>query len=390
MEIVLWSIAALLGAQLLFALWNVRQLPSFGKPDDMADDTADPDQRYSVHESSLIRLSILIPARDEERHIGGCLQAISACLPADAADIEIIVLDDGSTDATAYIARAYAEADCRFRVAAGAEKPADWVGKAYACHQLAQLARGSWLWFIDADARMQPGAIQAIGRELNARSCGLISGFPRQQTGSWLERLVVPMMGFTIACHLPIRLVSASRDPRFAAAHGGWIGIHRATYALAGGHAANRGELVDDVALMRAVKRAGHPVALADVRMQVTMRMYRSAAEVWSGYTKNIYAGLGRSGSLLFAVLSLYALLYLLPLAVLPTVWLYPALAPPALTAYVLGAGVKAVADRSQSQPLWLAPLVPLSIAAVIAIGAASWLAAKSGRGYEWKGRSYE
>ncbi len=388
MEIVFWSIALILAFQLLFALWNVRQLPLFGKPHAAA---KPPRLATDVRPNlGAVRMSILIPARNEERHIGACLQAIADSLPAGEEQIEVIVLDDGSSDATAAIARSYAAADGRFRVAAGAEKPEGWVGKAYACHQLARLARGEWLWFIDADARMLPGAIEAMISEMESRPHGLISGFPRQQTGTWLERLVVPMMGFTIACHLPIRLVGGSSDPRFAAAHGGWIGVHRSTYDLAGGHEANRGDLVDDMALMRAVKRAGHPVALTDVREQVTMRMYGSAAEVWAGYTKNMYAGLGRSSRLLFAVLLAYALLYVAPPAALLASWLYPPLALPALTAYLLGVAIKAVADRWQSQPIWLAPFAPLSMLAIIAIGASSWLAAKSGKGYEWKGRSYE
>lgn len=109
-------------------------------------------------------------------------------------------------------------------------------------------------------------------------------------TGTWLERLVVPLMVFTIICHLPIPLVRGSRDPRFVAAHGGFILIHRDSYDSCGGHDAIRSELVDDMALARAVKRSGGTVALMDVTEQVFMRMYHNARQVWNGYRKNIYA----------------------------------------------------------------------------------------------------
>ncbi|WP_141504100.1 glycosyltransferase [Paenibacillus luteus] len=383
MEIVLWSVAALLSLQLVFAAWNVRQLPLFGQ-------LGHSSGKLIPEEG--VQLSVLIPARNEQGNIIECLQSIQRCLPANQSDkrIEVIILDDRSEDETARLVEQFSAEDQRFRLVRGLEKPDGWVGKAYACHQLSMQARGAWYLYVDADTRLRQSALETVLQAISGQAIGFISGFPEQQTGSWLEKLVVPMMGFTIACHLPIRLVSASSDPRFAAAHGGWIAISRATYEAAGGHEANAGQLVDDVALMRAVKRAGHPVVLADVRQQVSMRMYHNASEVWSGYKKNIFAGVGRSGLLLAAVLAIYVLLYLLPFMMLLVSPLYPALLPSALTGYLLGIAVKAVADRSQGQPWLLALFIPFSIGAVVAIGAASWLSAKFGTGYVWKGRMYE
>ncbi|WP_424768094.1 glycosyltransferase [Paenibacillus sp. sgz302251] len=387
MEIILLAVVVMLAAQLLFAAWNVRQLPLFEQLGTLTVNHNVPDPAAAA--ASTLRLSILIPARNEERHIEACLRAIQQCLPSDPS-IEIIVLDDRSEDRTASLMEPFMALDSRFRCISGQEPPSGWVGKAYACHQLSQAARGEWFLFIDADARIQPGAIESVLQATSAQRSGLITGFPHQETGSWLEKLVVPMMGFTIACHLPIKLVSASRDARFTAAHGAWIAVHHATYAESGGHAANFGHLVDDVALMRAVKRIGHPATLADVRRLVSMRMYQNATEVWSGYKKNIYAGVGRSGVVLLTMLTLYALLYVLPFVALVGSLFEHSLLIPALTAYLLGVAVKAVADRSQGQSIWLAWFIPFSIGAVIAIGAASWLSAKTGAGYIWKGRSYE
>ncbi|MFC4776402.1 glycosyltransferase [Paenibacillus sp. GCM10023252] len=429
MEVVLRIVIVLLAAQLVFVLWNVRQLPPFrslgvrssyragekGKAAERGDRqckhqlsrgtlgsaalsnapmsnaalcSTTPNHAASSTADEPPFLSVLIPARDEEANIGECLRSIMNSMPS-SGGIEIIVLDDGSSDRTAAIVLQLAANDPRVRLNTGREKPEGWMGKAYACHQLAQAARGQWLLYMDADARMSSDAIIHLEAAAMEQRQGLITGFPYQVTGSWLERLVVPMMGFTIACHLPIHLVRHSDDARFVAAHGAWIAVARHTYEAAGGHQANRADLVDDMALARAVKKAGHPVILADVKDQVSMRMYRNAREVWNGYKKNMYAGVGRSLPLLAAVLILYSLLYLLPaIGLLLSLWM-PDLLIPSIAGYGLGVFIKLVSDRSQGQPAWLALLIPLSIAAITAIGIASWLGAVNGKGYVWKGRVY-
>jgi glycosyltransferase involved in cell wall biosynthesis len=333
-------------------------------------------------------LSVLIPARDEAANITACLTSVLACSTA-GRHIEIIVLDDRSADGTAELAAA--AGGPRTQVLAGAELPEGWAGKCHACAQLAEAAGGEWLLFLDADIRLQPQALTAALASAAAQGSGLITGFPRQLTGTWLERLAVPLMVFTIVCHLPVPLVRRSRDPRFVAAHGGFMLIHRDSYTRCGGHSGIRGQLVDDMALARAVKLAGEPVTLADITGHTEMRMYHNAAEVWKGYRKNIYAGLGRKPLLLLGVLLFYALLYVFPViasvGALITgemealLWAAAAIAG--------GAAIKRTADRAGRQPVWFCLLLPASMVSLIAIGAASWRGGVSGQGYEWKGRRY-
>ena len=380
MDIILWIVVGVLFLQLAFALWNVRELPVLAQPQDKLGGP-DTEQRP--------RLSILIPARNEARNIGACLTSVLEAGPADGS-YEVIILDDRSEDDTYRRAVEAIAGDSRVTLIRGEEPPAGWIGKAYACHQLAAAATGSWWLFLDADARMEKGAVEVAWHAAQSQGDGLITGFPRQVTKTWMERLVVPMMGFIIGCHLPIRLVRSSSDARFAAAHGAWMLIDSATYEAIGGHAANRSNLVDDMALAREVKRQGYPVTLADVKPVVHMRMYHDAGEVWHGFRKNMYAGTGRNPILLAAVLGLYACLYVLPFLALllspfNSGWLMPAVA-----AYLLGVAIKFTTDRMQSQPGWLAWFLPASIACMIAIGAASWLSAGRGKGYEWKGRIYQ
>lgn len=383
MILLLQGISVCLFLQLLFALWNSTQLPKLGIP---AKGQKLMEIPTSSEESPF--LSILIPARDEADHIASCLASVLAC-STKGFEVEVMVLDDGSSDGTGSIASAIG--DHRVKVLYGREQPRGWLGKSHACAQLAEAARGQWLLFLDADIRLRPEALEAALITASAQGGGLITGFPRQETGTWLEKLIVPLMTFTILCHLPIPLVRGSRDPRFVAAHGGFMLIHRDSYNNCGGHSGIRSQLVDDMALARAVKRSGQDVTLVNIVDYTDMRMYRNASEVWSGYRKNIYAGLGRSPFLLLGVLSAYVLLYIMPAIILliTCVTGQESVAVWALSATLAGIAIKRVSDASGKQPVWLCVFIPVSMLCLAAIGLGSWWGSQPGQGYEWKGRRY-
>lgn len=396
----LMILCGILTVQLAFSIWNKRQLPRLGDAGsssalrgskgtikvDSIKESSDVNERAS----DVVKVSILIPARNEELHIGDCLASVLAA-DTEGIQLEVLVLNDRSEDATGRILEEIAAQDSRLRIIDGRELAPGWMGKSHACHQLAEQAAGTWWLFMDADVRLERHAITAVLNTAVQQGTGLVTGFPRQVTGTWLEKLVVPMMKFTIISHLPIRLVRGSGDARFVAATGAFMFIHRDTYELAGGHAAIKADLLDDMQLARAVKRAGEPVTLADIHQHTHTRMYQNAREVWNGYKKNLFEGLGRSGWLLTLVLLMYALLYLLPPIGLITGLLTgdPLVIGYGLAATLLGMGVKRVADQVNSQPLWLMFLHPVSIACVILIGISSWLGAVTGKGYVWKGRRY-
>ncbi|WP_211747419.1 glycosyltransferase [Paenibacillus sp. Marseille-Q4541] len=373
-------LCGILAVQLIFSIWNRSKLPLLGGKGDNKSDSVD----------EKVRVSVLIPARNEQIHIRDCVESV---LGADTKEIqlEVIVLNDRSEDKTGEILEELAVHDRRLRILQGRDLPSGWMGKSYACHQLAQQATGEWWLYMDADVRLEKEALSAVLTTAIAQEKGLVTGFPRQITETWLEKLVVPMMKFTIISHLPIVCVRGSQNARFVAATGAFMFIHRDTYAATGGHEAIKADLLDDMQLARAVKRAGHPVTLADVHFHTRTRMYQNAAEVWNGYKKNMYEGLGRSGLLLTCILVMYAILYLLP----PISFLFGLFSGEGqLMAWgalgtLLGMLVKRVADRTGGHPLWLSLLQPASIACVIAIGISSWLGAVTGKGYVWKGRRY-
>lgn len=386
METVLWLVAVYLLVQYAFVLWNLASFPKLGETGLIRAARELPEAADGGSHETRPLVSVLIPARDEERNLADCLASV---LANGCARFEVLVLDDRSKDRTAAIAHEAANSDRRVRVLAGLPLPAGWTGKAYACHQLAQEAAGDWWLFLDADARLAPDALERAMANAVTQQRGLITGFPRQVLGSWIERLIVPLMSFTIACHLPVRLVRRSADPKFVAAHGAFLFIHRVSYAASGGHAAHPQELVDDMRLAKETKRAGHPVTLAAIHPYVHMRMYRKGAEVWRGFRKNLFAGIGRSKLLLAALTILYAALYLLPPLTLLAGDPDSVRFGLAAAATVIGMLTKLAVDRANGIAAPLGLLLPVSIALLLMLALDSCRYAVTGRGYEWKGRTY-
>jgi hypothetical protein len=244
------------------------------------------------------RVSVLVPARDEAPRIAGCIRAVLACV--DVPDLEVLVLDDGSTDGTADVARAAAGGDPRLRVLTGGAPPAGWLGKPYACAQLAAQATGTVLVFLDADVRLAPDAVARSVGLLRGNGLDLVSPYPRQTAGTVAERLVQPLLQWSWLTLLPLRLAETSGRPSLAAANGQLLCCDAAAYRRAGGHAAVGGEVLDDIALLRRVKQAGGRGTVADGTDLAVTRMYESWPALRDGYAKSLWsAGGSPAGSAL-------------------------------------------------------------------------------------------
>ncbi len=233
-------------------------------------------------------VSVLVPARNEEKTIGRCLRSL---LAQDYPRLEIIVLDDGSTDATATIARE--AGGSRVRLLHGAPLPSGWTGKNWACHQLSQAASGDLLCFIDSDTYLAPGALSAAMGLREEEAAGLVSLVPRAQRGSVSGSVLLPMVTHAMFALFPMGLAHRATHPAIAMAFGPFMLLTREAYAAAGGHAARPDSIVDDVELSRAVKAARYPVRLANGTDLVETHWYDSLSEIWRGFSKNAYGGVG-------------------------------------------------------------------------------------------------
>lgn len=234
-------------------------------------------------------VSVLIPARDEEAAIG---DAVESVLASSGVDLEVVVLDDQSTDDTATVVRKLAARDARVRLELAPDLPAGWCGKQHACYALSKLAAHDTLCWIDADVRLEPDALARMAAHLRRGRADLVMGFPRQVTGTWMEKLIVPLIHVVLLGYLPFVFMKLLRHPGFGVGCGQLVMCTRAAYETAGGHAAIRASMHDGVTLPRAFRRAGVMTDAFDAGDLATCRMYRTAAEVWSGFAKNATEGI--------------------------------------------------------------------------------------------------
>ena len=315
------------------------------------------------------RVSVLLPLRDEADRVTPCLEAL---LRQDLD--ELLVLDDGSSDGTADVVRRVCAGDQRVRVLSGAALPAGWLGKPHACQQLADAATGDVLVFVDADVVLAPGALQATVACLDDSGLDLVSPYPRQEAPG-ATRLVQPLLQWSWLTFLPLRLAEGSPRPSLSAANGQLLAVRRTVYDRAGGHAAVRAEVVEDVALLQAVKRAGGTGGVVDGTALAACRMYDSGRELADGYAKSLH-------TLSPAVPALLSVLYLLPaVAALRG-------SRAGLAAYAAGVAGRAVTSRRTGSPVLPDALLhPVSVAALVGLWGRSRLLARRG-GLSWKGRA--
>lgn len=246
-------------------------------------------------------VAVLVPARNEAGAIGACVASIGR--PA-------TVLDDGSVDGTACVAAAAGA-----RVLAGEPLPPGWLGKPWACAQLAATAaarQAEVLVFVDADVRLSPGAIDRAVALLQSSGLDVICPFPRQLAVGLGERLLQPLLQWSWLTTLPLRLAERSPRPTLTAACGQFLLIRREALDAAGGFAAVRGDVLDDIALVRAVKAAGGRGGVVDGTHLAECRMYESIEELWDGYGKSLWTAFGSPAGAAAAI-GVLTLVYVVP-----------------------------------------------------------------------------
>lgn len=321
---------------------------------------------------------VVVPVRDEAANVLDCLAAAldQRGVPA----LRVVVVDDGSTDSTAALVAGHP--DPRVRLIRARPPEAGWLGKPNACAQGATAAGDAdVLVFLDADVRLMPDAVAAAVAVLDDAGLDLVSPWPRQLTGSAAERLVQPLQQWLWATFLPLRLAERSSRPALAAANGQFLVVRRDAYERAGGHAAVRGEVIEDVALLRAVKGTGGRGAVVDGSTLAVCRMYDGWAGVREGYGKSLWAAVGGSPAAGLATA-----------AVLTAVWVVPPAAAlrgsrAGLVGYAAG-----VAGRAVSAAATGGRVLPDALAHPVSVLALDVLMLRSVTGHRrgtlrWRGR---
>lgn len=348
--------------------------------------------------SNAARISVCVPARNEERNIRTCIELI---LAQDYPNFEVIALEDRSTDGTAAILRQLAAQNNRLTIVHGSELPKGWAGKPHALYQASAVARGEWLCFVDADTFLSPNTLSACYVKALETKADMFTIMTFQILGSFWERVIMPIVMTALSVGFSPRKVN---DPnsRDAIANGQFILIKRSVYDAIGGHESVKDQIVEDKAISEQVKWNGYRLIVANGYTVARTRMYTSLAEMWEGWTKNIYLGLRDRPSLLMLG-ALGALLSLIAALVLP---LWPVLG---LFWYLRGGGSLALAVILESLLLWAIVIyararvstamgLPSQYALTLPLGAALFAAMMltstwkvvSGKGVMWKGRVYK
>jgi glycosyltransferase involved in cell wall biosynthesis len=255
--------------------------------------------------ASPVEVSVIVPARNEEASLGACLESL---VGQTGVTFEILVVDDHSTDRTREIAESFAAKEPgKVRVIEAGPLPQGWTGKNNAVATGVREARGEWLLFTDADTVHLLGSLARAVKEAEENQAEMLSYSPEQIAVSFWEVATLPVVFAELARQYPPAKVSDPASP-IAAANGQYILIRREAYDAVGGHAAVAGEILEDVALARAVKAAGRKIRFRYADDAVRTRMYRNFRQLREGWTKNLALLFPRPGRLAAQLLLVWAI----------------------------------------------------------------------------------
>jgi chlorobactene glucosyltransferase len=355
-------------------------------------------------------VSVCIPARNEERNIRACVEAV---LAQDYPNLEVIVLDDLSTDATPQILNGLLldsgsslpehkrEEAPSLQILSGSDLPVGWAGKPHALFQASAVARGVWLCFIDADTFISPATLSSCYAKALETKADMFTILTFQIMGSFWEKVVLPLVMTGLSTGFSPRKVN---DPKRkdAIANGQFILIKRTAYDAIGGHASVKGSIVEDKAIAEQVKWNGYRLIVADGMKLARTRMYTSLPEMWEGWTKNIYLGLsdrpalmalGVFGAFLAVIVSLF-------LPAWPMLglfwylnggeWMATAVLLESLLVWTYMLYARAIVAHKMGISPWYSLTTPLGAAIFGAMMFTSTWKVLSRQGVTWKGRKYK
>jgi chlorobactene glucosyltransferase len=333
-------------------------------------------QSYPLAQKPLV--SILVPARNEEKNIAEVLRDL---LQQSYTDYEVIVLDDQSEDDTFHLVEDIARTTDKVTLVRGKPLPAGWVGKNWACFQLAQYARGEVCLFIDADVHLSNRALEAALHTMYKYKVVMLSCFPTQKIGSMGAWLVVPLMNWLLLSFLPLKLVTASSYPSLAAANGQFMLCNKKSYDEIGGHEALADHVVEDMELARRLKRHNYPIMTAISYDVITCRMYGGFIDAFKGFSKNFFPGFNASPLIFLSILTALIMVFFTPFifVIFRTYYIWLIL--------IIITGRVIVSRISSQNPLINGILHPFQMLCMVLIGVNSLYWTVTGKTV-WKGRN--
>ena len=335
-------------------------------------------------------VSVLVPARNEAENIETCLGSLQK---QDYPNYEILVLDDNSVDNTAGIVTEVAAKDSRIQLIRGEPLPDDWAGKPFACYQLAQKARGSWLLFVDADTTHAPSMLRSVLALALKLKTSLLSGFPRQLGNSLPQKVAIPVLYFVILSWFPLWWLQRSKKLRPSLAVGQFLLFPREEYWRFGGHEAVKSRILEDVWLGVEVNRHGGRHMAIDLSPVVSCNMYRNVGAMWEGFIKWMYSVAAMSSIALVGLLAAAYAFFLAPfywlwneffVVAAPTAWREVVIFQVACILLMRG-----LIDNRFKEPAFSALLHPVGFSFLVLSALYAGVRRILGAGVTWKRRLY-
>lgn len=325
------------------------------------------------------KVSILIPARNEAHNLPALL---SELLKQDYDNLEILVYDDHSEDETGAVVSSFAEKDPRIRLIHAPDLIRGWTGKNFACHNLAGHANGAYLLFLDADVHVSPDLVSKSLNYVKRKGVLLLSIFPHQRIHSLGEWLTVPMMNWILLSLLPLPLVRKSSRPSLAAANGQFMLFESESYKKNVWHEQVRESLVEDIEIIRLMKKSGYKVSTLLGDEDVMCRMYSDLNEGINGFAKNVIEFFG--GSILAAFVFIFFTMGSVVIIPLALGW-------KGLALYVLLVlGIRIFISLASRQKVWKNLLLHIFQLAVFLLMTFKGMRVVLTGTYQWKGRTIQ
>jgi chlorobactene glucosyltransferase len=335
-------------------------------------------------------VSVLIPARNEEQNIRRILNSM---IRQDYPNLEILVLDDNSTDATSHIVEGFVKKDSRVKLIQGAPLPQGWKGKCFACHQLSKIAKGSYFVFTDADTLHYPNSVSGSLAALLKDNVDVTSVYPRQIAVTFSERMSVRFINFIILSFMPLILVKHSKAPFFSTAIGQFFLFKREAYEECGGFESVKNEILEDINISKQIKRCGLKIMVYDGSDSIFCRMFTNLPDVIKGFSRFIYAAFDCNFLIEILAVSFIALIFMVPFVLLPLgifIFEWPAriISLNIIQIFLIFTIKFIMAIRFKERILDVF-LTPAAIAFVYFLAINSYKQSKLGKGVDWKDRVY-
>lgn len=336
-------------------------------------------------------VSVLVPARNEEHNIPNVLVSL---LEQDYPNYEVIVLNDSSEDHTGEIISGLKTKYPQLISMNGKPLEPGWTGKCFACRQLYEKSKGDYIIFTDADTVHKKNSILNSVITAQNTNADMLTLFPEMTMKSFAEKLMMPMLFFTIMLLLPLYFVDKKGFVKFSVGIGPFMMFRRSAYETIGTHETVRSAIVEDVWLGREIKRHGFKLVAADGFGILSVRMYRNFRDIWNGFSKNIFAGFQYSSLSLFSVMVMYLLLFFVPFILFAYLLSLPFASGNVLILTGLQVIILYIARFLLSARFrlgYLSSLLhPLGALSVPVISFNSWIWIKFRSGTKWKGRVYK